>query len=169
MKSKLAQELKKIRKNETQEQLAMALNVSRESVSKYENGHVKPPPDVSRMVMKRYDEPKFALAIRNEYTNTGAKWLDGPEADTHRAAVKEKALDDLQKLHELLGAVSFTKSLGRLKTYDLPQIEGLLLQTLETVQALEVLAVVIAEETGIHYGDTWNRLYRKLKAKGLTT
>lgn len=169
MKSKLAQELKKIRKDETQEQLAMKLNVSRESVSKYENGHVKPPADVSRAVMKNYDEPRFALAIRNEYTKTGAKWIDGPEADTHRAVVKEKALDDLQKLHGMLGTISFTKPFDRLKSFDLPQLDCLLLQTLETVQVLEVLIVVITEESDIHYGDTWNRLYKKLKAKGLTT
>lgn len=167
-KNRLAQTLKEIRGNETQEQLAMALNVSRESVSKYENGHVKVPPDVSRMLMNRYDEPRFALILRNEYTETGAVWLDGPNADLHRSAVKEKALDDLQKLSVTLQAVSYSKPLETLASFDKPQIEALLFQTIETIQTLEILAVITSEQAGIHYTDSWRRHYKKLKAKGLT-
>lgn len=165
-KSRLAQSMKEMRQGLTQEQTAMEMNVSRESISKYENGHVKIPADISRSMMERHDNPRFAFALRNDYTRTGPVWLDGPNVDLHRSSVREKTLEELNEVVNLLNGFSFAKPLKNLSHWEMPELEKLLEEVVEAITAMEHLAVVVCEEANISYVETWEKHHQQLRAKG---
>lgn len=165
-KNRLTQSMKEMRKGETQEQLAMKLNVSREAVSKYENGRSQLPPDISRSMMLKKENPWFALAIRNEYTRTGPIRLDGPNVDLHRSSVREKTLEELEEVMNILRNFSFAKPLKNLSHWEEPELENLLEEVVEAITAMEHLAAVVCEEAGISLVDTWEKHYTQLRAKG---
>lgn len=165
-KNKLGQAMKKMRGGETQQQLAMEINVSRETVSRYENGSTRIPADVSVAMMQRHDNPQFAFAMRNEYTRTGPVWLDGPNVDLHRSSVREKALEELDEVTNALKNFSFAKPLKNLSNWEAPELEKLLEEVVEAITAMEHLAVVVCEEANISYTETWNKHYTQLRAKG---
>ncbi|WP_084245178.1 helix-turn-helix domain-containing protein [Planomicrobium okeanokoites] len=165
-KSRLAHSMKEMRNGQTQDQLAMDLNVSRESVSKYENGHVRIPADIARHLMHRNDNARFAFALRNEYTQTGPIWLDGPNVDLHRSSVKEKVLEELEEAANAIKRMNFARPLKSLSNWEVPELEKLLEETVEAITAMEHLIVVVCEETGMSYTDTWQKHYVQLKSKG---
>lgn len=165
-KSKFKAALREMREGETQEQLATELSVSRELISKIENGSRKMPADISRKMMQRKENPRFAMAMRNEYTRTGPIWLDGPNSDLHRSSVREKTLEELEEVMTLLKNFSFAKPLKNLSHWEEPELEKLLEEVVEAITAMEHLAAVVCEEAGISLIDTWEKHYTHLKAKG---
>lgn len=166
MKSKLTQAMREMRKGESQQQQAMQLNVSRETVSAYETGRARIPADIAKSMMKKNENPRFAFAIRNEYTKTGPIWLDGPNVDLHRSSVREKTLEELEEVIGLLKEFSFARPLQTLPTWEAPSLDNLLKEVVEAITAMEHFAVVVCEEAGISYTDVWSKHYQYLKAKG---
>ncbi|MDE0581519.1 helix-turn-helix domain-containing protein [Planococcus sp. A6] len=165
-KSRLTDSFKEMRNGQTQEQLAMELNVSRESISKYENGHVRLPQDIARNLMAKHDNPRFALAVRSQYTKTGPIWLDGPNVDLHRSAVKEKTLEEIKEVSEAIKAFSFAQPFTILSSWQLPQVEKLLEETAEAITALEHLTAIVCEEANISYNGVWQKHHTQMRAKG---
>ena len=45
---------------------------------------------VARQYSAKYDNPRFAITLQNQYTVTGPVLLDGENIDLHRSAIKEK-------------------------------------------------------------------------------
>lgn len=164
-KSRLTASIKEIRGQKTQQQLSMELNMSREGVSKMENGRTKVAPDIAQKLMSINDNPRFALAIRNEYTKTGPIWLDGPNVDLHRSSVKEKTLEELEEVKTQLHEFNFAKPLKNLSPWEVPKLDNLLLEIVELITALETLAVVTCEEANKSYTELWNRHYQTLRLK----
>lgn len=164
--SKLTEAMKEMRIGETQEQVAMEFNVSRESISKYENGHTKLPADVSRAMMKRKENPWFAMAIRNEYTGTGSIRLDGPNVDLHRSSVKEKTIEEIEEMMSVLKTISFAKPMNHLSNWERPEIEKLVEEAIEAQTAIDHLIAIVCKEAGISYLDSYQNHYLQLQAKG---
>lgn len=167
-KQKVGVLLKEMRSKQTQEQLAMDLNVARETVSKYENERSKVPPDISRSLMERYDNPKFAITIRNDYTGTGPVWLDGPNVDLHRSSVKEKVLEEMKEAMEKMESFCMSKPLNRLEHYEFQEMESLIEESIEAMTALEHMVAVVCQEANISYREVWQRHYKFLASKGYT-
>lgn len=165
-KSRLTDEMKQMREGMTQEQLAMEFNVSRESISKYENGHTKLPADISIAMMKRKENPWYALAIRNEYTGTGSIKLDGPNVDLHRSSVKEKTIEEIEEMMLVLKSFSFSKPLKSLSNWERPELEKLIEEAIEAQTAIDHLIAVVCEDAGISYLDSYQNHYVQLQAKG---
>lgn len=165
-KSKLTKSFKESREGLTQQQLAMELNVSRETISAYETGRARLPQDIAQTLMARKENPRFAFALRNEYTKTGPIWLDGPNADLHRSSVREKTIEELIEVLTTLQQTSFAKPLQNILDWERPNLELLLEHTVEAITSLETLAVIVCEETNISYSDTWNLHYQELRVKG---
>lgn len=165
-KSKLTDTMKNMRNGKTQEQLAMELNVSRESISKYENGHTKLPADISQAMMKRSENPWFAIAVRNEYTGTGSIKLNGPNADLHRSSVKEKTMEEIEELVSVLRTLSFSKPLKNASNWERPEIERLVEEAIEVQTAIDHLIAVVCEEAGISLMTSYQNHYLQLQAKG---
>lgn len=166
MKSKLTQAMKEMRKGESQQQVAMGLNVSRETVSAYENGRARIPADIAQAMMSKAENPRFAFALRNEYTKTGPIWLDGPNVDLHRSSVREKTLEELEEVVGLLKEFSFARPLKSLPDWEAPALDELLKEVVEAITAMEHFVVVVCEEAGMSYMDVWSKHHQYLKAKG---
>lgn len=158
--------IKEMRSKQTQEQLAMDLNVARETVSKYENGRSRVPADISRSLMERYDNPRFAITIRNEYTSTGPVWLDGPNVDLHRSSVKEKVLEEMKEALDKIEGFCMAKPLNRLQHFEFQAMESLIDESVEAITALEHMIAVICLEANISYREVWHRHYNFLASKG---
>lgn len=166
MKSKLNEVMKEMREGETQQQLAMNLNVARETISAYENGRARLPQDISQKMMEKKQNPWFAFAIRNEYTKTGPMRLNGPNFDPHRSAVREKTIEEVEEVLGTLKAFSFAKPLQNISDWERPKVDLLAEHIVEAVTALEHTLAVLCEEAGLSYNEVWNRHYIELKSKG---
>ncbi|MGX9134013.1 helix-turn-helix domain-containing protein [Rummeliibacillus sp. JY-2-4R] len=158
--------LKELRGSEYQQQLAMELNVSRETVSKYENGRSKVPADIGRKLTQKYDNPKFAITLRNEYSGTGPRWLDGPNVDLHRSAVKEKTVEEMHEALEQLEKISLSKPLRKIEHFERQDIEEALDELVEAQTAIDHLVAVICMEGDISYVDLWDKHYKSLASNG---
>ncbi|RUL56580.1 XRE family transcriptional regulator [Lysinibacillus antri] len=158
--------LKELRGEQTQQQFAFEMGVVRETVSKYETGRSHVPQDISRKITKEYDNPKFAITVRNEYTGTGPRWLDGPNVDLHRSSVKEKTIEELQ---EALEAIAKIRLANPLKLFDFQHVEEMLLEAAEAITALDHFIAVICTETKISYTGLWDKHYKELASAGYTT
>lgn len=166
MKNPLGQAVKELRGDQTQQQLAMELNVSREMISKIENGRASIPTDISLGLMKKGDHPRLAMAIRNQYTKTGPVWLNGPNVDLHHASVKEKTIEEMEEAINAIRNFNFARSLKSISHWEHQEVHNVLEETVEAITALEHLVVVLCENLNISYTETWNKHYTQLRAKG---
>ncbi|GGA31362.1 hypothetical protein GCM10011384_21060 [Psychrobacillus lasiicapitis] len=158
--------MKEMRGEQTQLSLGLDINLTRETVSKYENGRSKVPSDISRTLVNKYDNPKFAMTIRNEYTGTGPKWLDGPNVDLHRSSVKEKTLEELREALETLESFSLAKPLKKLQLFERQLLERVLDELVEAQTAIDHMVAVVCKEADISYTGVWDKHYRSLASAG---
>lgn len=165
-KDKVSSAMKEMRGGLHQQKFADELNVSRESISKYENGRSKVPADISRELTKKYNQPQFAVTIAQQYTGTGPVWLDGPNVDLHRSSVKEKTLEELEEAIHKLRSTSLAKPLVNLTSYELQSVRDALEELVEAQTAMAHLVAVVCMETGISYTDVWSQHYRSLQSSG---
>lgn len=164
--TKVGEMLKEIRGEQTQLSLGLELNLTRETISKYENERSKVPTDISRTLINKYDNPKFAMTIRNEYTGTGPKWLDGPNVDLHRSSVKEKTLEELREALETLESFSLAKPLKKLQLFERQLLESVLDELVEAQTAIDHMVAVVCKEAEISYTGVWDKHYRALASAG---
>ena len=169
MTTKVGAVLKEIRGGDTQQQFAFDLGVVRETISKYETGRSHLPQDISRSLVDKFDNPKFAITVRSEYTNTGPRWLDGEDVDLHRSSVKEKTVEELQEALEAISNTSLAKPLQKLKLFDFQNIEEMLLEAAEAMTALDHFIAVVCNEANISYTNLWNKHYSELANNGYIT
>ncbi|MGE7838036.1 helix-turn-helix domain-containing protein [Viridibacillus arvi] len=158
--------LKEMRGKDYQQQLAIDVNVSRETISKYENGRSKLPADIGRAFTKKYDNPKFAITLRNEYTGTGPRWLDGPNVDLHRSSVKEKTIEEMREALDKLEQLSLAKPLCKINGFEKQDIETTLEELVELQTALDHMVAVVCMEADISYTGLWDKHYRYLTSVG---
>lgn len=164
--NRLTKAMREMRDDQTQEQLARKLNVSRETVSKYESGRSKIPQDIALAMMAKKENPRFAFALRNEYTKTGPVWLDGPNVDLHRSSVREKTLEEMKEAVALLEAFSFARPLDTLPDWEAPRLDELLDEVAHAVTAMEIFMAIVCKEAGRSYVELWSRHHKYLKSKG---
>lgn len=158
--------LKEMRGKDYQQKVASELNIARETLSKYENGRSKIPADIGRKLTKKYDNPKFAITLRNEYTGTGTRWLDGPNVDLHRSAVKEKTLEEMNEAIEQLEKTSLVKPLRNVQHFEIQDLENVLDELVEAQTAIDHLVAIVCMDAGISYVDLWDKHYRSLASNG---
>ena len=158
--------LKEMRGEQTQLSLGLDINTTRETVSKYENGRSKVPSDISRTLVKKYDNPKFAITVRNEYTGTGPKWLDGPNVDLHRSSVKEKTVEEMKEALDLIVNTCLAKPLKKLQHFELQSVDSMLQEAAEAITALDHFIAVVCKEAEISYTEVWDKHYKALMSAG---
>ncbi len=156
----------RINNEQTQLQFGFDHEVTRETVSKIENGRQKVPVDISRKMMDKFDDPRLAWAVRYEYTGTGTRLLNGPNVDLHPASVKEKTLEELREAIDAANSVSFAKPLHLIS----PRIlENTAVQIVQAIIALEHLAAVMCSHGNINYQGVWKIVDSKLEKDGYIT
>ncbi|WP_225216045.1 helix-turn-helix domain-containing protein [Psychrobacillus faecigallinarum] len=158
--------LKEMRGEQTQLSLGLDINTTRETVSKYENGRSKVPSDISRTLVKKFDNAKFAITVRNEYTGTGPKWLDGPNVDLHRSSVKEKTVEEMKEALDLIVNTCLAKPLKKLQHFELQSVDSMLQEAVEAITALDHFIAVVCKEAEISYTEVWDKHYKALMSAG---
>lgn len=53
--------------------------------------------DMAPIMAAKLDHPALYAELARELTGFGPAWLDGPNVDLHRAAVREKCLEELRE------------------------------------------------------------------------
>ncbi|MGO4888023.1 helix-turn-helix domain-containing protein [Anaerobacillus sp. MEB173] len=158
--------LRTLRGSTSQLQLSMELNVSRESISAYETGRSKLPPDISKLLIKKYNDPFLAMTIANEYTGAWCRKLDGPNVDLHRCSVKDKVVEEVIELTELLQRVSLSSPPKAISDQQRKEVEELALQSIDLIVALNHFVAVMSNEYQFDWQELWDKQLTKLIAKG---
>ncbi len=158
--------MKEIRGDETQLRFGFDFGVGREAISKYENGRSKVPADISKSIVEKFDDPKFALAIQHQYTGTGPIWLNGPNVDLHRCSVREKTIEELQEAIDAIKKTSLSKPKGAISPYEMQIMMDTLEEAVEAQTALANFIAVMTDHTGISYTSVWDSHYQYLHKEG---
>lgn len=164
--NKVGRVLKEIRGDKSQQQFAFELGVVRETVSKYENGRTSIPQDISQKLVEKYDDPKFAMTIRNAYTGTGPIWLDGENVDLHRSSVKEKTIEELKEVLDAILKTCLAKPPKMIKHFERQEVEKMLVEAADAITALDHFVAIVCTEAQISYKEVWQKHYRKLASAG---
>jgi len=163
---KVGEIMKELRGDDTQQKQALRMSIARETVSRYETGKDKVNIDVARQYSAKYDNPRFAITVQNQYTGTGPVLLDGENADLHRSAVKEKTLEELEEAFNRLKKTSLAKPLACLEIYEKQDLHDALEELIEASTAISNLVAVVCMESGISYKSLWLDHYNYLISKG---
>lgn len=71
---------------------------SQSMLAKIETGKRRVAPDMAPRIGQALDHPAILLELAREMSGGwGAPWLDGPNVDLHRAAVRERCLEELDE------------------------------------------------------------------------
>lgn len=163
---KVGEIMKQLRGNDTQQKKALEMSVARETISRYETGKDKVNIDVARQYSAKYDNPRFAITVQNEYTGTGPVILDGENVDLHRSAIKEKTLEELEEAFNRLKSTSLAKPLACLELFEKQDLHDSLEELIEASTAISNLVAVVCMESGISYKELWVDHYNYLISKG---
>lgn len=158
--------LKEVRGDKTQLQLGFEFNLGREAISKYENGRAKVPADISRSIVDKYDDPKFALAVQHQYTGTGPIWLNGPNVDLHRCSVREKTIEELEEAIVSIKKTSLSKPKEAINPYEKKNMMDMIEEAVEAATALANFIAVTTDHLGISYTGVWTSHYQYLQEEG---
>ncbi|QTL51794.1 MULTISPECIES: helix-turn-helix transcriptional regulator [Priestia] len=163
----IGKHLKELRKPDSQQQLALELNLSREAVSAYETERTKLPVDIAQRVMEKYDDPWFAINIANKYT--GGAWvqkLDGEFVELDRGNVVLKTVEELKEAIESIEKAPFVKHPKALAAYEMQDVQKSLLQVIDSIVAASHLVAVSCQEYGFSWNELWDDHNRKLISNG---
>lgn len=158
--------LKEVRGDKTQLQLGFEFNLGREAISKYENGRAKVPADISRSIVDKFDDPKFALAVQHQYTGTGPIWLNGPNVDLHRCSVREKTIEELEEAIVSIKKTSLAKPKEAINPYEKKNMMDMIEEAVEAATALANFIAVTTKHLDISYTGVWTSHYQDLEKAG---
>ncbi|KIL45732.1 hypothetical protein [Jeotgalibacillus soli] len=150
-----------LRGKDSQLKFSLNRNVSRESISAYERGVTKLPKDISKGLMEEYDDPFFAMVVRQNYTGTGPVYLDGEAVDLHRSSVKEKTIEEMEEALAKLRSFCMAKPLHLLTEWEKDELRFVLEEVAEAEVAMNHLMAVVCKESNISYSSIWKRIYDK--------
>lgn len=163
---KVGELMKELRGADTQQKQALEMSVARETISRYETNKDRVNVDVARQYSAKYDNPRFAITVQNEYTGTGPVILDGENVDLHRSAIKEKTLEELEEAFNRLKSTSLAKPLACMELFEKQDLHDSLEELIEASTAISNLVAVVCMESGISYKDLWVDHYNYLISKG---
>lgn len=163
----VGKEFKRARGKESQQQLSLELNVSRETVSSYETERARIPKDVSSKVMNKYDDPDFARTLANEYT--GGAWapaLDGPAMIRDCSAVKSRALKETEEAYDAMRKAVLDIKPEFLGNFEKEDIRKSLDEASEAVAWLNEYMATICRNYHFSWLKTWAGCQARLIHRG---
>lgn len=158
--------IRELRGEKTQEQFAEKIGVSRETLSRYETGRIDVPITVLKKISEEFDNPEFNMRLQSEFIGTGPVYLDGPNADLHRSAVKEKTLEELEEAISSLKDTCLSKPLKNFQPFEIQKLRTSLEELVEASTAILQLIAVLCLESGISYKELWTHHYLDLESQG---
>lgn len=151
----------------TQEDLAIMLNVSRESESKYENETRNFPKDLIPKVCDILDDPFLYFAAASE--DTGGSWvkeLNGDYIDLHRSSVAAKTREELDEALNAIESISVANHPNSLKDHDRCKLEKAMMESIDAMYALSHYVAIVCQDYGYSWKDMWDKHTRKLISLG---
>lgn len=146
----------------TQQDFGEEINLSRSMIADIESGRRRMPRDRLKVANEVLDDGFYAMAAVEEVL--GDTWipvLDG--VDLHRAAVKEKAIEEIREAMEQIAATSMVNQPDP-KRRD--EIQQLLMECIDVVVCLTHLVAVVCREFGISWVGMWREYHRKAETRG---
>ncbi|MFL0198328.1 helix-turn-helix domain-containing protein [Clostridium sp. WILCCON 0269] len=127
----------------TQEELGQISFLSNKTISAIETGRRSLTRDNLKTICKKLDDPRIYFQAASEVTEDVFRlnWLDGEAADLHRAAVREKVLEELD---EAVQAITVIKTYKNPKTCSRKDIEDIVQSIQETIDVYNASAIYIA-------------------------
>lgn len=162
-----AENLRRLRGSATQLQMSFELPVARSTIGTYERGEQPVPPDISRTVITKRDDAKYAIDFAHEYT--GGAWspyLDGPAFDGHHSSVKDKTHEELLEALEAIRNACLNKNPEYLTNFERQAIEKSLDEACDANTALNIYIATICRVYKISWTKVWLKHKAKLLSKG---
>lgn len=94
----LGQALRAARKERGVSQTDLDVPYGQTMIGRIERGERQPARDIAPRIGQTLDHPAILLELSREMSGGwGPAWLDGPNVDLHRAAVRERCLEELDE------------------------------------------------------------------------
>ncbi|MFL0196963.1 helix-turn-helix domain-containing protein [Clostridium sp. WILCCON 0269] len=147
----------------TQQELGQLSFLSHKTISAIETGKRRLTKENLKNICKELDDPKLYFEAASEIMGDvfSLDWLDGDAADLHRAAVREKVIEEL---HEAVQAITLTKTSKNPKACDEKDIENIvksIQETIDVYKASAIYIVVMCKE----YSQDIKKMFRIQKEK----
>lgn len=151
----------------TQEQLAMDLFISRESISLAEQGRRKVPKSIRKKLVETLDDGFLAFAIAEEAMgDIFITKLNGERVDLHRSSVKNKTKEELLEAIEWIEASCIVNHPSSMNAEERIKLEEALIQAIDAIYALCHFVAVICREYKFSWIRLWKKHRKKLKERG---
>ncbi|MDD9147855.1 helix-turn-helix transcriptional regulator [Sporolactobacillus sp. CQH2019] len=163
----VGKEFKRARGKESQQQLSLELNVSREAVSSYETERARMPKDVSLKVMNKYDDPDLARALANEYT--GGAWapaLDGPAMIRQCSAIQSRTMKETEEAYHAIQKAVLDINPQYLGNFEREDIKKSLDEASEAIAFLNEYMATVCKTYKISWLKTWTGCQARLIHRG---
>lgn len=130
-------------KGMTQQELGQMSFLSDKTISAIETGRRNLTKDNLRIICKELDNPFIYFQAVSEVTGDvfNINWLDGEAADLHRAAVREKVVEEFD---EAIQAISLVKTSKNPKTCTMEDVQNIVESIQETIDVYNASAIYIA-------------------------
>ncbi|MFX3616263.1 MAG: hypothetical protein ACE3JK_01865 [Sporolactobacillus sp.] len=163
----VGKEFKRMRGRESQQQLSLDFNVSRESVSSYETDRARIPKDISSRAMQKFDDPDFARTIASEYTAGGmAPALNGPALIRECSAIQSRALKETEEAYEAMRKAVLDVNPSFLGNFEIDDIKQSLDEASEAVAFLNEYMATVCKTYKISWLKTWTSCQARLIQRG---
>ncbi|MFT8362953.1 MAG: hypothetical protein ABF608_07190 [Sporolactobacillus sp.] len=163
----VGKEFKRMRGRESQQQLSLDFNVSRESISSYETGRARIPKDVSSKAMSRFDDPDFARTVASEYTSGAwAPALNGPALIRECAAIQSRALKETEEAYEAMRKAVLDVNPAFIGNFEKDDIKRSLEEASEAVTFLNEYMATVCKQYKISWLKTWTGCQARLISRG---
>ncbi|WP_156031440.1 hypothetical protein [Sporolactobacillus terrae] len=156
-----------MRGRESQQQLSLDFNVSRESVSSYETERARIPKDVSRRAMQKFDDPDFARSIASEYTAGGwAPALDGPAVIRQCSAIQSRTIKETEEAYEAMQKAVLDVNPAFIGNFEKEDIKRSLEETSEAIAWMNEYMAQVCKAYRISWLKIWAGCQVRLIQRG---
>jgi transcriptional regulator with XRE-family HTH domain len=146
---KIGEELARARKRQgvTQDQLALDLPVSRESIAKYEIGSRRLPEDMRRPIAKQIDDEEYYFKTWGDAAGeVSIPYLNGEYVDQHPASMAFLTKKETDEATEHLQRVCWTKPVHTVSELEREDVKRAIFETLDAATSMINLVAVICRE-----------------------
>lgn len=162
----VAQAIRTARKDRGLKQDELGVPYSTSMVGMIERGQRQVAPDVMPILSERLDHPAVDMECARQATGgCGPAWMDGPAVDLHRAAMREKTLEELREAMEFMARTNTAKPPALLTEAERRKLEEHLQQVIDGIQWARQFVGVMCLEYGISHRKVWRDHRAKMRSK----
>ncbi|ASF38178.1 transcriptional regulator [Halobacillus halophilus] len=166
--SRVGRTLKEFRESlgKSQELFSRDVLLSRESLSKQENGQRKIQPGLTSQFTSKYNNPWLALEAANEYIGWGITSLDGPAARNDRYFLQLILEKELLEAIKAIPEVKLTEDSNSIQSMELQDIRRSVKVMARVVHYSTLYMAMLCDEYNISWLKIWKDHNIDLKSNG---